>query len=120
MMPPIMISSMMESLPAEQAPQILGANLIVSNVRGMPVPMYMAGARIEHMYPMSIITAGMAINFTCISYHDQMEFGIMVDPDQVPEHASIANGLLAALGTYHQGSSGAGKKAGGKKRKRSA
>jgi diacylglycerol O-acyltransferase / wax synthase len=120
MMPPIMISSMMDSLPAEQAPQILGANLIVSNVRGMPVPMYMAGARIEHMYPMSIITAGMAINFTCISYHDQMEFGIMVDPDQVPEHTSIANGLLAALKTYKQASSGAGKKASGKKRKRSA
>lgn len=102
MMPPIMISTLMDSLPAEQAPQILGANLIVSNVRGMPVPMFMAGAKIEHMYPMSIITAGMAINFTCISYQDNMEFGIVVDPDQVPDHNSIADGLQSALRSYQK------------------
>ena len=100
MMPPILISTLMESLPSEQAPQILGANLIVSNVRGMPVPMYIAGARIENMYPMSIITAGMAINFTCVSYQDCMDFGIIVDPDLVPHHHSIAGGLETARKEY--------------------
>ena len=100
MMPPILISTIMESLPSEQAPQILGANLIVSNVRGSPVPMYIAGARIENMYPMSIITAGMAVNFTAVSYHDCMDFGIIVDPDQVPHHHSIADGLEIARKEY--------------------
>ena len=100
MMPPILISSVMGSLPSEQAPQIIGANLIVSNVRGMPVPMYIAGARIENMYPMSIITAGMGINFTCVSYNNSMDFGIIVDPDQVPDHHSIADGLEIARKEY--------------------
>ena len=100
MMPPIMVSTIMESLPSEQAPQILGANLIVSNVRGSPVPMYLAGARIDHMYPISIITAGMAINITCVSYCDSMDFGIIVDPDLVPHHDSIAGGLEKALKEY--------------------
>jgi WS/DGAT/MGAT family acyltransferase len=100
MMPPVLISTIMESLPPEQAPQILGANLIVSNVRGSPAPMYLAGALIEHMYPMSIITAGMAVNVTCVSYGDSMDFGIIVDPDQVPDHHSIAAGLQIARKEY--------------------
>ena len=62
MMPPILISGMMDSVPAEQLPQMLGANLIVSNVRGSPLPMYIAGARMEKMYPVSILTAGIGIN----------------------------------------------------------
>lgn len=99
-MPPILLSSMMESLPAEQAPQILGANLIVSNVRGAPMPMYISGARLESMYPLSILTAGMGINFTCVSYCDTMDFGIIVDPELVPSHTELATGLQEALAEY--------------------
>ena len=100
MMPPILISTMMESLPAEQAPQILGANLIVSNVRGSPVRMYIAGARMENMYPMSILTAGMGVNFTCVSYLDSMDFGIIVDPDLMPHSETITSRLEGALIEY--------------------
>jgi WS/DGAT/MGAT family acyltransferase len=100
MMPPIMISTLMDSLPADQAPQMLGANLIVSNVRGSPVPMYMAAARIEKMYPMSILTAGMGINFTCVSYRQNMDFGVIVEPELVPNQEALAAGLEAALGAY--------------------
>ena len=100
MMPPIMVSTLMDSLREDQAPQMLGANLIVSNVRGSPVPMYMAAARLEKMYPMSILTAGMGINFTCISYRDNMDFGVVVEPDLVPSQEALASGLEAALGEY--------------------
>jgi diacylglycerol O-acyltransferase len=100
MMPPIMVSTIMESLPDDQAPQILGANLIISNVRGSPVPMYIAGARIDEMYPMSILTAGVGINYTCISYQDQMDFGIVVDPNLMPQQHTLATRLEAALGEY--------------------
>jgi diacylglycerol O-acyltransferase len=100
MMPPILISAVMETLPADQAPQILGANLIVSNVRGSPMPMYIAGARMENMYPMSILTAGMGVNFTCVSYLDAIDFGVMVDPDLLPHHETIAHRLESALSEY--------------------
>jgi WS/DGAT/MGAT family acyltransferase len=100
MMPPILVSTLMDSLPEDQAPQMLGANLIVSNVRGSPVPMYIAGARMDNMYPMSILTAGMGVNFTCVSYRDNMDFGIIVDPDLLPHQDTIASGLEAALDEY--------------------
>ena len=79
---------------------MLGANLIVSNVRGSPRPMYIAGARMDNMYPMSILTAGMGVNFTCVSYRDKMDFGIIVDPDLLPHHDTITPRLEAALAEY--------------------
>ena len=78
----------------------MGANLIVSNVRGSPLPMYIAGARMETMYPMSILTACMGINITCISYADGVDFGIIVDPAQVPDHHTLADMLQDALSEY--------------------
>jgi WS/DGAT/MGAT family acyltransferase len=100
MMPPILVSTLMESLPIDQAPQILGANVIVSNVRGSTVPMYVAGARLEKIYPMSILTAGIGINITCISYIDHMDCGIMVDPELVPDHQILSARLEAAASEY--------------------
>ena len=100
-MPPILVSTLMESLPEDQGAQMLGANLIVSNVRGSPVPLYIAGARVESMCPMSILTAGLGINFTCISYDQDMDFGIVVEPDLVPNHEDLATGLVKALGQFH-------------------
>ena len=54
----------------------------------------------ENMYPMSILTAGMGVNFTCVSYRDTMDFGIIVDPDLLPHQDTIAFGLEAALVEY--------------------
>jgi diacylglycerol O-acyltransferase / wax synthase len=100
MMPPILVSALMDSLPADQAPQILGANVIVSNVRGRTSPLYIAGAKLANMYPMSILTPGMGVNITCVSYFDSMECGIMVDPDLVPNHDAIGSYLEAAAREY--------------------
>ena len=100
MMPPIMVSTVMETLPEDQAPQILGANLIISNLRGSPVSMYIAGAHMDHMYPMSILTAGMGVNITCVSYRGEMNLGIVVDPNLVPDHHTLATALDAALQEY--------------------
>jgi diacylglycerol O-acyltransferase len=100
MMPPIMVSTLMESLPNDQAPQMIGANLFVSNIRGPDRPLYVAGARMEKMYPMSIVTAAMGINITCLSYDGHMDFGVVVDSDQVDGYKKIAVGLEKALAEY--------------------
>jgi hypothetical protein len=49
---------------------------------------------------LSILTAGMGVNFTCISYRDSMDFGIIVDPELLPHHDTIPSGLEAALAEY--------------------
>ena len=38
------------------------ANITVSNVPGPPVPLYLAGAKLRHYHPVSIVTHGLAFN----------------------------------------------------------
>lgn len=50
-------------------------NLIISNVPGPRVPQYFNGAKLVGNYPASIPIQGMALNITCTSYADEMDFG---------------------------------------------
>ena len=80
-MPPGLVSVMLNFMPVEQIAKAMGINLVVSNVRGVSQPMYIGGARMTAMYPMSIIFPGSGINVTCISYADNFHFGITIDPE---------------------------------------
>ncbi len=100
MMPPLLVHTMMDMMPAEQAPGMLSANLIVSNIRGSDRPMYIGGARMATMYPMSIISPGMGINFTCVSYAGNVDFGVTIEPELFPQPWAIIDGLRRALDEY--------------------
>ncbi|OYU98220.1 MAG: wax ester/triacylglycerol synthase family O-acyltransferase, partial [Burkholderiales bacterium PBB5] len=50
------------------------ANVVISNVPGPAVPLYMAGARMLSNHPTSIVVHGMALNITVQSYDQQMDF----------------------------------------------
>jgi diacylglycerol O-acyltransferase len=51
-------------------------NLIISNVPGPRETMYFNGARLDGSYPVSIPMNGIALNITCNSYADDMDFGL--------------------------------------------
>ncbi|RLA49302.1 MAG: wax ester/triacylglycerol synthase family O-acyltransferase [Gammaproteobacteria bacterium] len=50
---------------------------IISNVPGPRQPMYWDGARLDGMYPASIVSEGVALNITLITYDKNVDFGIM-------------------------------------------
>jgi len=52
------------------------ANVCISNVPGLPMTLYMAGARMVNYFPVSIPYHGMAVNITVQSYAGLMELGI--------------------------------------------
>jgi diacylglycerol O-acyltransferase / wax synthase len=58
-------------------------NLVVSNVPGPQVPLYCAGAQLEANYPFSVITDGMGLNITVMSYLGHLDFGIVADREQM-------------------------------------
>jgi hypothetical protein len=60
-------------------------NLVISNVPGPQLPLYLAGAKLEANYPVSVITDGMGLNITVMSYMGHMDFGIVSDRDQMPD-----------------------------------
>ncbi len=60
-------------------------NLVISNVPGPQFPLYLAGARLDANYPVSVITDGMGLNITVMSYCGTLDFGIVADRDQMPD-----------------------------------
>jgi WS/DGAT/MGAT family acyltransferase len=80
---------------AERLPPL--ANLAVSNVPGPPITLYMAGAKIVHYYPVSIVTHGLGLNITVNSYAGWLEFGVIAGKEIAPRVATIASGLNRAL-----------------------
>jgi WS/DGAT/MGAT family acyltransferase len=72
-------------------------NLVISNVPGPQFPLYMAGARLEAHYPISVITDGMGLNITVMSYCGHLDFGIVADREQMPDVWSLIGWLRDAL-----------------------
>jgi WS/DGAT/MGAT family acyltransferase len=70
-------------------------NLVISNVPGPRDPLYCAGAKLEHNFPVSVITDGVGLNITCLSYLDGVDFGIVCDREMIDDAWS----LIAALKT---------------------
>jgi diacylglycerol O-acyltransferase len=60
-------------------------NLVVSNIPGPPVPLYLGGARMEGIYPVSAIYDGIGLNVTLFSYRDELQFGLVADREMVPD-----------------------------------
>ena len=59
-------------------------NLIISNVPGSEKPLYWNGARLQSLYPASIVFNGQAMNITLASYLDKIEFGITACSKALP------------------------------------
>lgn len=72
-------------------------NLVISNVPGSPTPLFMAGARLEAQYPVSLIMDGVGLNLTVLSYRDALDFGVVADRDLVPDVWSLVDHAEAEL-----------------------
>ncbi len=55
-----------------------------SNVRGSPIPMYVAGAQLLENYPVGPL-GGVAFNLTLLSYHGSLDMGINIDTAAVTD-----------------------------------
>jgi diacylglycerol O-acyltransferase len=59
-----------------------------SNLRGSPVPLYIAGSRILASYPMGPRT-GCALTVTMLSYCDDVHLGLNIDPAAIVDTAAF-------------------------------
>ncbi|MGW0481595.1 WS/DGAT/MGAT family O-acyltransferase [Nonomuraea sp. NPDC003214] len=82
-------------LVGQTAPPI---NVGVSNVPGPQFPLYVCGARLLSLYPVSVITdVSGGINITAFSYDGSLDIGVITDRDMVPDAWELAADLRAAL-----------------------
>jgi WS/DGAT/MGAT family acyltransferase len=80
---------------ADRLPMV--ANLAISNVPGPSVPLYMAGARMISVHPLSIVIHGLALNITVQTYAGRVDFGIIGDRQAVPQIQQLALALQEAF-----------------------
>lgn len=72
-------------------------NLIVSNVPGPPVPLYLAGAEAVGIYPFGPLMEGTGLNVTVLSGNGQLHIGLIACPELVPHLDALLDGMLAGL-----------------------
>ncbi len=78
-------------------PELLSAaaqtsDLTASNVPGVPVPVWLAGARVERMYPL-VATIGAAVNITMLTYAGVASVGISTDDAAVDDREELVRSL---------------------------
>jgi diacylglycerol O-acyltransferase / wax synthase len=72
-------------------------NLIISNVPGPTVDLYMCGARVDGIYPISTISDGQGLNITVLGSRTKLNWGILGDRELVPDVERIMTGLVDEL-----------------------
>lgn len=72
-------------------------NLILSNVPGPPIALYMAGARLAGLFPLGPIMDGAGLNVTVLSNEDRIGFGLIACRELVPRLWDLADAVPAAL-----------------------
>lgn len=84
------------------APRWQTFNVVISNVPGPKEPLYWNGAKLEGMYPVSIVLDRMALNMTLTSYCDQIEFGLVGCMRTLPSLQRLLDYLEAGLAELEQ------------------
>ncbi len=72
-------------------------NLIISNVPGPNVPLYLGGAQLLAYYPVSAIVDGQGLNITVMSYCGTMFFGLVACRELMPDLDALAGYLRTEL-----------------------
>ena len=72
------------------------ANVLVSNVPGPPMPLYVDGLRMSGYWPLSIVEHGVGVNITLMSYAGKLCLGFTVARCAVPDVRRLADDFLDA------------------------
>lgn len=93
--PPIIMAPMMRSFfELGLFQQVRTCNLVVSNIPGPDLTLYLGGAVVEALYPVSIITDGMGLNITLQGLGENLNVGIVACRDVMPDVQELAEAML--------------------------
>jgi WS/DGAT/MGAT family acyltransferase len=71
-------------------------NLIVTNVPGPQIPLYLLGRELQDLFPIAFLPDRHALAVAIVSYNGMLNFGLLADYDAIPDLDVIEEGLAAA------------------------
>ncbi|MGI8794514.1 MAG: WS/DGAT/MGAT family O-acyltransferase [Acidimicrobiales bacterium] len=72
-------------------------NVVISNIPGPREPLYSAGAKLLHYYPVSTVVDGQGLNITVQSYLDTLDFGLVACAELVPDLWTLVDAIVDDL-----------------------
>ena len=72
-------------------------NLVVTNVPGPQVPLYLLGRQLTALYPVVPLTKNTALGVAAMSYCGRLSFGLLADYDALPDLGDVVADLGGAL-----------------------
>ncbi|MGI8505582.1 MAG: WS/DGAT/MGAT family O-acyltransferase, partial [Solirubrobacteraceae bacterium] len=72
-------------------------NLIVTNIPGPQLPLYVLGRRLDDLFPVAFLPDHHALAVAIMSYNGGLDFGLLGDYDALPDIDLIAEGIEASL-----------------------
>jgi WS/DGAT/MGAT family acyltransferase len=90
--PPVLHATLARSLYATRL-----FNLTITNVPGAQSTLYAFGAPLREVHPLVPLAAEHAIGVAAVSYDGNVFFGVVADPDQVPDLAVFVGAMGASV-----------------------
>ncbi|MGB7588250.1 MAG: wax ester/triacylglycerol synthase family O-acyltransferase [Solirubrobacterales bacterium] len=82
-------------------------NLIVTNVPGPQIPLYLLGRELEEVFPVAFLPQNHALAVAIMSYNGRVCFGLLADYDSMGDLDVIASGLDDSLAELEQAATAA-------------
>ena len=77
-------------------------NLIVTNVPGPQLPLYVLGRELEEVFPVAFLPQNHALAVAIMSYNGKVGFGLLADYDSMEDVEALADGLNESLAELEQ------------------
>jgi WS/DGAT/MGAT family acyltransferase len=75
-------------------------NLIITNIPGPPMPLYMLGAQVKAIYPMVPLMQNQNLGIALFSYHRRLHWGFNADWESFPDVHEFVEDIDASFSEY--------------------
>jgi WS/DGAT/MGAT family acyltransferase len=72
-------------------------NLLVTNIPGPQVPLYVLGRKLEDLFPVAFLPEDHALAVAIMSYNGGLDYGLLGDFDAMPDIDVVADGIETSL-----------------------
>jgi hypothetical protein len=86
-------------------------NLVVTNVPGPQMPLYVLGRELEDIFPVGFLPPHQALFVAIMSYNGGVNFGLLADYDSMDDLELIARGIERSIAELADAAEAAGEEA---------